>query len=44
LIDITYISAQTSLTPQIEFQDFWPWLAGLSLVIVVAEGWLAWRR
>ena len=44
LVDLASESAQTAVTPQIEFQDFWPWLAGLALVAVVAEGWLAWRR
>jgi hypothetical protein len=29
---------------EIAYEDFWPWLAGLALVIVTIEGWLAWRR
>ncbi len=44
LLDITDVPAQTALAPQIEIEDIWPWLAGLALVVVVAEGWLAWRR
>jgi hypothetical protein len=30
--------------PEEAFYEYWPWLAGLALTIVVVEGWLAWRR
>ncbi len=30
--------------PQTEYYDFWPWLAGLVLTVVIIEGWLAWRK
>jgi hypothetical protein len=30
--------------PEINYQDFWPWLAGLALGVIMVEGWLAWRR
>jgi hypothetical protein len=30
--------------PEVDYEDFWPWLAGLALAVVVVEGWLAWRR
>jgi hypothetical protein len=30
--------------PQTEYYDFWPWLAGLALTVVIIEGWLAWRK
>jgi hypothetical protein len=34
----------STLPPQIEYYEIWPWLAGLVLVTVVVEGWLAWRK
>lgn len=30
--------------PETAYTEFWPWLAGLALVVVICEGWLAWRR
>ena len=30
--------------PEIENDEYWPWLAGLALVVITIEGWLAWRR
>jgi hypothetical protein len=30
--------------PEVDYEDFWPWLAGLALAVVTVEGWLAWRR
>lgn len=30
--------------PEIDHQDFWPWFVGFALIIIVVEGWLAWRR
>ncbi len=30
--------------PQIAYHEFWPWLAGLAMIVVMVEGWLAWRR
>jgi hypothetical protein len=29
---------------EINYEDFWPWLAGLALGVIMVEGWLAWRR
>jgi hypothetical protein len=43
-VKVRYVSEQTTVRPQIDFQEFWPWLAGLALAIVMVEGWLAWRR
>ena len=43
-LNLTYVSTQSSATPQFDFQEYWPWLAGLALLVVVFEGWLAWRR
>lgn len=43
-LNLTYVSTQTGATPQFDFQEYWPWLAGLALLVVVLEGWLAWRR
>jgi hypothetical protein len=31
-------------SPKLEFEEYWPWLAGLALGAVIIEGWLAWRR
>jgi hypothetical protein len=41
LINTNSIAA---LEPEIKYFEFWPWLAGLVLVIVAVEGWLVWRR
>ncbi|MCB9078088.1 MAG: VWA domain-containing protein [Anaerolineaceae bacterium] len=30
--------------PDVNYQEFWPWLAGVGLVVIIMEGWLAWRR
>lgn len=32
------------LPPQTGYHDLWPWLTGLVVVVVVVEGWLAWRK
>lgn len=31
-------------SPEILYQELWPWLAGAALAVVAIEGWLAWRR
>ncbi len=30
--------------PEIDYQDYWFWLAALALGVVIIEGWLAWRK
>lgn len=35
--------AQAGISPATEYDEFWIWLAGLVLVVVTIEGWLAWR-
>jgi hypothetical protein len=37
-------AALTGPTPDIGYEEFWPWLAGLALLVITLEGWLAWRR
>jgi hypothetical protein len=37
-------STLNMLMPQIDYYEYWPWLAGLVLMVVMFEGWLAWRR
>jgi hypothetical protein len=32
------------LPPKIEYYDIWPWLVGLVVVVMILEGWLAWRK
>jgi hypothetical protein len=44
MLDLTYRAQPAAVTPEIEYQEFWPWLAGLALAVFVVEGWLAWRR
>jgi hypothetical protein len=37
----------TELRPpdrDIDYQEYWPWLVGAALLVIVWEGWLAWRR
>jgi hypothetical protein len=34
----------TPLPPEIEYYEIWPWLAGLVVVVMILEGWLAWRK
>ena len=29
---------------EINFEEYWPWLAGLALLLIGVEGWLAWRK
>ncbi len=41
---ITYVSETASPDLETDYQEFWPWLAGLALAVVIGEGWLAWRR
>lgn len=31
-------------SPDVNFQEFWPWLAVAGVLLVIVEGWLAWRR
>jgi Ca-activated chloride channel family protein len=39
------VDAATAITPpEEEHFEFWPWLAGLALIVVTVEGWLAWRK
>jgi hypothetical protein len=35
---------RTLASPELEFEEYWPWLAALALGAVIIEGWLAWRR
>ncbi len=37
-------SAVPSPDSRTGYDNFWPWLAGLALVVVTFEGWLAWRK
>ncbi|MCB0208537.1 MAG: VWA domain-containing protein [Anaerolineae bacterium] len=30
--------------PDVNLQEFWPWLAVAGLVVILIEGWFAWRR
>ena len=30
--------------PDVNYQEFWPWLVSVGLVVIMIEGWLAWRR
>jgi Ca-activated chloride channel homolog len=37
----------TELRPpdrDIDYQEYWPWLVGAALLVIVWEGWLAWGR
>ncbi len=43
-LNLTVSSQPSVAAPQIEYQEFWPWLAGLALAVFMVEGWLAWRR
>ena len=40
----TVDSAAAVTPPEKDHIEFWPWLAGLALVVVTVEGWLAWRK
>jgi hypothetical protein len=40
----TVDSATAVAPPEKDYFEFWPWLAGLALVVVTVEGWLAWRK
>ncbi|MCB0195393.1 MAG: hypothetical protein KDJ65_25825 [Anaerolineae bacterium] len=31
-------------SPDVNLQEFWPWLAVAGLVVILIEGWFAWRR
>jgi Ca-activated chloride channel family protein len=43
LLDLAPSPDQAGIGPKIEYNEFWIWLAGLALVVVIIEGWLAWR-
>lgn len=30
--------------PEIDFYEYWPWLVGLALLLIMVEGWLAWQK
>jgi hypothetical protein len=30
--------------PDVEVDEYWPWLAGAALAVLLLEGWLAWRK
>lgn len=34
----------TLATEEFDYQEYWPWLAGLALAVITLEGWLAWRK
>ncbi|MEW5956835.1 MAG: VWA domain-containing protein [Chloroflexota bacterium] len=42
-LDLTSSSPPVVAAPQVQYQEFWPWLAGLALAVFMIEGWLAWR-
>ena len=29
---------------EVNFEEYWPWLAALALLLIGVEGWLAWRK
>jgi hypothetical protein len=43
-IQLTYLPEPGATLPEIDYQEYWPWLAVLALTIFMIEGWLAWRR
>jgi hypothetical protein len=38
------VNPATTIDPEPIFTDIWPWLAGLVVILVAVEGWLAWRK
>ena len=44
ILNLAYVPKPTTAGPQIEYQEFWPWLVGLALIVVIIEGGLAWLR
>ena len=42
-LDLTQLERPLA-DPEIEYEEYWPWLAGLALAVVVIEGWMAWQR
>ena len=41
---LTKINPTITVSPEPEYFKLWPWLAGVALIFIVVEGWLAWRR
>lgn len=41
---LTYIATEDEASSDVTQPEFWPWLAGLALLVITLEGWLAWRR
>jgi hypothetical protein len=37
-------AAVSTLPPEIEYYEIWPWLAVLVVLVMILEGWLAWRK
>jgi Ca-activated chloride channel family protein len=42
-LNVMQISEQTIAKPEVAHTEYWPWLAGIALSIVLVEGWMAWR-
>jgi hypothetical protein len=43
-LDSLVVTPVNRPTLETDFEEYWPWLAGLALLLIVAEGWLAWRK
>ncbi len=41
---VTLDTGADEVSPEVENDEYWPWLIGLALVVITIEGWLAWRR
>jgi hypothetical protein len=41
---IAALNPATIIDPEPVYSDLWPWLAGLAVILVAFEGWLAWRK
>lgn len=37
-------STSNNLPPEIKYYEIWPWLASLVVLVMILEGWLAWRK
>lgn len=38
------VNPAATVEPDPVYYEFWPWLAGLAVILVTIEGWLAWRK
>ncbi len=42
-LNLAHLPGEPINDPDVRHDEFWPWLVGLALLLLIFEGWLAWR-